>query len=171
MNLLLVLLACCRAFGRSCLRSYTQQLYSSGTGGRSQNAAEPINPISSPDQPAKITPRRNFSGCSARSLASDAACSITHATPDALSSAPGWILFSSPARSQRTTAAVAEVVVMCADQYVFVTAGLRRGRNVARLTLASFFCKCSTPQASFAFTFGNSNVVLTCGFSLIERRL
>ena len=31
---------------------------------------------------------------------------------------------------ERTAAAVAEMVVMCADQYVFVTAGLRRGRNV-----------------------------------------
>ena len=62
---------------------------SSGTGGRSQNAAEPMSPISSPDQQAKMTPRRNFSECSARSVASDAACSMTHATPDALSSAPG----------------------------------------------------------------------------------
>ena len=31
---------------------------------------------------------------------------------------------------ERTAAAVAEMVVMCADQYVFVTAGLRRGRDV-----------------------------------------
>ena len=34
------------------------------------------------------------------------------------------------------------------------------------MTFASFFFKCSTPQASLAFTLGNSNVVFTCGFSL-----
>ena len=43
----------------------------------------------SPDQQAKMMPRRNFSGCSARSFVSDAAISITQPVPDALSSAPG----------------------------------------------------------------------------------
>src|SRR5713226_5058583 len=59
------------------------------TGGCSTKCDEPINPISSPDQSAKMTPRRKPPAVARDSLASAAASSSTVAVPEALSSAPG----------------------------------------------------------------------------------
>ena len=128
-----------------------------------------MSPISSPDQQAKITPRRNFSGCSARSFASDAASSITQADARSIVVRAGMNLVFFAGALERTAAAVAEMIVMRADQNVFVT--LPRRRRQVRDDICVVLLQMLDAAGELHFHLRQNERRLRVRVFLVERRL